>query len=297
MHTPGWIVTKQKVYSLEHLAFKGNAGCRLRTVQGRKTNRASAIETEIVSAFVAYVLESAGLPADAYRTAPLHRRLPACLRALKAESLSHAWSLIRNPQLASVAVDSLMIGTTEYFRDAVIFNELRDIIAIEILMQKKPIRIWSAGCSNGAELYSMAMLLAEAGFLEGSMLVGTDCRVSAIQEAQAGLYSDMILRSLNAELRQKYLRKTGGLWRVVDPLRQRLQWHVSDLLSGCENGPWDIILWRNVAIYLKPESVQQVWAALIKEMRPGGFLIIGKADQAPVSTLLRRISRCIYQLR
>jgi chemotaxis protein methyltransferase CheR len=261
------------------------------------TPEASVIEQEPLHALVAWVLESAGLSADAYRTAPMHRRLPACLRTLKVSSISEAWCLMQHPKSVEKAMDSLMIGVTEFFRDAAVFDALGEIIAANPAIQQDPIRVWSAGCSNGAELYSIAMLLAEAGLIDRCILVGTDCRESAIREAQAGFYSEAGVRSIDALLRRKYMRKAGGQWRVADSLNQCIQWRVGNLLSGCENGPWDVILWRNMAIYLKMETALQVWDALIKEMRPGGILVAGKAERPPASAGLTCISRSIYQLQ
>jgi chemotaxis protein methyltransferase CheR len=290
-------VTEQNSYSLEHIGFKGKAVRGPKSTQSRGANRISGIEHEPLHAFVGWVLASAELPADAYRTAPMHRRFPSCLRTLRAASVSEAWSLMQNPQSVAKAIDSFIIGVTEYFRDRAVFDALRNFIATNFSIQQNPIRIWSAGCSNGAELCSLAILLAEAGLLENSILVGTDCRASAIQEARSGLYRENTLRSLDASLRQKYMRKAGKQWQVLDSLSRYIRWRVRNLISGCENGPWDVILWRNMAFYLKPETAMKIWDALIKEMRPGGLLVVGKAERPPVSAGLTCISRSIYQLQ
>jgi chemotaxis methyl-accepting protein methylase len=102
---------------------------------------------------------------------------------------------------------------------------------------------------------------------------------------------------MDASLRQKYMRNAGGQWRAVDSLSRRIQWRVGNLLSGVEDGPWDIILWRNMAIYLKLKPASQVWDSLKKELRPGGLLVVGKAERPPASSGLTCISRCIYQLQ
>jgi chemotaxis protein methyltransferase CheR len=292
----GQSVAGQNGYSLEHIGFEGKAAGRPKSARGPQSHRASIVTQEPLHAFIAWVLESAGLSADDYRSAPMHRRLPACLRTLKASSISEAWRLTRHPKSIEKAMDSLMIGVTEFFRDAPVFDALHEIIAANLSTRQKTIRIWSAGCSNGAELYSIAMLLAEAGLLNRSILVGTDCRLSAIREAQAGLYSEAGARSIDVSLRHKYMRKAGSQWRVTDSLNQCIRWRVENLLSGCETGPWDIILWRNMAIYLKLETTLRVWDALIKEMRPGGILVVGKAERPPASAGLICIRGSIYQL-
>ena len=288
-------MTKQSGYSLEHIAFEGKAESCTKHARPRFNRGTSAIKQEPMHAFAAWVLESIGLPADAYRGAPMRRRLTACLRALKVGSAAEAWSLVQNPESAAVAVDSLMIGVTEFFRDGEVFDALREIVTAKLTIQRGPIRVWSAGCSNGAELYSLAILLAESGLIDRSILVGTDCRVTAIREAQYGIYSESSIQSMDASLRQKYIRCTEGRWRVVSSLRRRTQWQVGNVLSGIETGPWDIILWRNMAIYLNLKPATQVWNDFIKGLRPEGLLVVGKAERPPESAGLMNISRCIYQ--
>ncbi len=296
-------MTKQRSFSLEHIVFEGTPAsfrkpkqCHGQTSENEYAGRTAAFEHEPLHAFIAWALESTGLSADAYRAAPLHRRLKACLRALKVESVSETWALMHNPESVEKVLDSLLIGVTEFFRDEAVFNALRKNIESNMPFRQAPVRIWSAGCSNGAELYSLAILLIEAGLYDHSILVGTDCRAAAIQDARAGLYNAGSVQSMDVLLRQKYMQNTGAQWQVIGSLRRHVQWRVRNLLSGVENGPWDIILWRNMAIYLKPDSVLRIWDALIKELRPGGFLVVGRAEQPPSSAGLTCISRGIYQL-
>jgi chemotaxis protein methyltransferase CheR len=298
-------VVKQNNHSLEHIRFEGKPADRRKIPQAgsaeinkRLNPIQSASDPKRLNEFAAWVLESSGLPSEAYRAVPINRRLAACLRTLQAGSLAEARRLItKHPDLGARALDSFLIGVTEFSRDAEVFESLRKIISTDPAFRERPIRIWSAGCSNGAELCSMAMLLAEEELLNHSTLIGTDCRVGAIREAQAGLYQESIVRSMDASLWKKYMRSAEGQWRVTKSLHSQIQWRVRNLLAGCEKGPWDIILWRNMAIYLRQEFALQVWDAMIKEMRIGGIVVIGKAERPPRSTGLTCISPCIYQLQ
>jgi chemotaxis protein methyltransferase CheR len=299
-------VVRQNSHSLEHIRFEGKpADGRInpqtlgaKIVQRLANPSQSASDSKHLNEFAAWVLESSGLPSAAYRTAPLCRRLSACIRTLKAGSLAEAHHLLMmNPDLVAKALNALLIGVTEFSRDAEVFSSLGKIISTDPAIHAKPIRIWSAGCSNGAELYSIAMLLAEEGLLRRSLLVGTDCRADAIQEAQAGIYQESTVWSMDASLRQKYMESDGKQWRVAKSLHSQIQWRVSNLLAGCEKGPWDIILWRNMAIYLRQEFAHQVWDAMIKELPIGGMVVVGKAERPPPASGLTCISPCIYQLQ
>jgi chemotaxis protein methyltransferase CheR len=299
-------VSRQNDYSLEHIRFEGNPANhgKHQGSSGSKLSSTLAGHTQLeadqkpLSEFAARVLESAGLRSQAYRETPINRRLAACMRTLKAGSLAEAHHLLMQyPGLSEKAIDSLLIGSTEFARVAPVFKALRKIIAADLAIHEKPIRIWSAGCSNGAELYSMAMLLAEAGLLKCSALVGTDCRAAAIREAQSGLYSETSVRSMDDSLRKKYMQNTGKQWCVTKSLHAQTQWRVKNLLAGCEKGPWDIILWRNMAIYLRHRSAHRVWEAMIKELPIGGMVVVGTAERPPSSSGLTCISPCIYQLQ
>lgn len=299
-------MTSPSAPSLAHIRFEGRPTPRVRHAASRAVvvERLSQLlprtvtEDEPLDAFITWVLDRAGLAAGAYRVVSLHRRLAACLRALQAPSVAAARRrLTQQPNLLPVAVNALLIGVTDFWRDADVFETLQAMAAGELAQRRGPIRVWSAACANGSELYSMAMLLAEAGLLQRSVLIGTDCRPDAIREAAAGRYSREGIRQLPAALRAKYLVPADGLWRVADPLRRAVQWRARDLLAGVEAGPWDIVLWRNAAIYLKPEPAVAIWDALAGTLRPGGVLVVGKAERPPRAAGLMGIGRCVYRVQ
>ena len=170
----------------------------------------------------------AGLDASAYRPQSLDRRVPACLRVLRVRSPRAARTLLeRRPGLIAAAVSALLIGATEFFREAEVFDVLRARVLPQLAAQDRRLRIWSAGCSTGAELYSVAILLSEAGLLERSCLLGTDCRGDAIQAAEVGLFDAAMLDRLPAT-RDKYFAPMERKWRVIEALRRQICWKVAE---------------------------------------------------------------------
>src|SRR5262249_62227868 len=108
----------------------------------------------------------AGLAPRHYRTETLHRRLPACLRAVRARSLAHARRLLEDqPSLVATALGTLIIGVTSFFRDPGVFEQLRTQVLPGLLRGPGGLRVWCCGCSDGPEVYSLAVLLAECGRL------------------------------------------------------------------------------------------------------------------------------------
>src|SRR5215213_5073991 len=134
--------------------------------------------------FVQWIFSGAGLDASLYRPESLRRRLPACLRALRVTSVREARrALQENRTLRPVALSTLLIGVTSFFRDSAVFSTLASRILPTIADKRGGLRAWSAGCSDGLELYSLAIVLAEFGLLGRSRLLGTDCRDDAVAHA------------------------------------------------------------------------------------------------------------------
>lgn len=243
--------------------------------------------------FLRRILAQAGLNPLLYRKAPLVRRLPACLRALRVETCAAAERLFAaKPALLSNALESLLIGTTELFRDPAVFTQLEHDVLPKLLQRPAPPRVWSAGCSEGAELYSVAMLLAKFGALEGSRLLGSDCRPAAIERAMRGVYLPGE-RVMPATAGGHWQELADGRIAMSREIRQAVQWEQSDLLAPRPLGTWDLILCRNVAIYLEPAAAETLWRRLAEALAPGGFLIVGKAEKPRLSSL-RRVAPSIY---
>lgn len=242
------------------------------------------------------MLRACGLDPRLFRHAPLARRIPACLRALGVASVDEARTLLAaHPCRLRAAVNALLVGVTEFFRDGAVFDALRTQGIPALRRRGRPIRVWSAGASSGAELYSAAILLAEAGLLDGSELVGTDCRAEAVLSARAGVFDAAIAASLPSGLRERYFEaQAQGAWRAHAVLRSSVRFDEHDLCRAALPGPWDIILCRNVTIYLLSSAGNEVQRKLESELAPGGYLVLGRAER-PASSGLRQIARGLYQ--
>jgi chemotaxis methyl-accepting protein methylase len=261
------------------------------SVAAEEVNLLSSAEEELVAA----TLGSAGLVWANYRNRPIQRRLPALLRALQAATPADALRrLADNPVLASRALNTLLIGHTLPFRDVDVFDTLRQLILPHLARQDKLIRVWSVGCSTGEELISVALLLAECRSVSRCVLRGSDCRPAAIDEARCqgqALWSEVPPQY--AAAREKVSRDEFAAWLSA------IEWRVEDILtSDAEhdwNSGWDLILCRNMAIYLEPVAATALWEKLHRCLTPGGILVTGKAERPGGSLPFHRITKCIYQ--
>lgn len=269
-------------------------------------------------AFIAWIFLEAGLSARHYRPSSLHRRLPACFRALRVEGVAQARRLLRrHPRFISTAVDALLLGVTEFFRDAAVFSVIERALP-ELLRAadngkngNRTLRVWSAGCSDGAELYSVAMMLADLDALHCCDLLGTDCRPEALATAANGIFCggaglrglprSMLERHTSPEDCRARSAPDGVTSRRVDArLRGAVRWLKADLLVGPQPGPWDLVLCRNVAMYLEPLAADRLWRGIVSSLRPGGLLVLGKAERPSASAAaseLSSIAPCVYRRR
>jgi chemotaxis methyl-accepting protein methylase len=254
--------------------------------------------------FLDRLFARSGLDARAYRPETLRRRLPACLRALRAKSLADARLALEGDPAAAVpaALNTMVIGVTSFFRDAGVFNCLASTVLPALPRSAGHPRVWSAGCSDGEEVYSVAMLLAELNLLAGSHLLATDCRPQAIAAARAGRYAPRALRDVPPSWREKYFQvdddpaaAAAAAARVRPELRAAVQWRTGDVTRLCEPGAWDLILCRNLTMYLRPDVASRVWAALEAALRPGGFVVVGKAERPIGAQRLGVVAPCIYR--
>lgn len=246
--------------------------------------------------FINWLMEQGDLNPQHYQRGTLARRLPACLRALRATSPDDARRRINEtPSLISKALNALVIGVTSFFRDSAVFARLQDEILPDLLQKARGVRVWSAGCSDGHELYSVAMMLAELNVLFRSNLLGTDCRQTAVAAATAGLFMPQDLANVPAAARQRFFVAEGQKVRALDVLRKTMLFRRSNILEQPEAGPFDLILCRNLAIYLHPESAGRLWLNLEKALRPGGVLVLGKAESPAGSMALTQLGPCIFR--
>lgn len=246
--------------------------------------------------FLKVLFTRAGLDVENYRTETLVRRLPACLRSLRVRALSQARALIDDsPDAVSTALDAMLVGVSWFFRDSQVFDYLRSM-ALPMLLQPRPaISVWSVGCSDGAELISVALLLAEQDRLPGCHLLGTDCRTQAIRRARLGCFDADAMRHVPARLLRTYFSQRGPVFEVLPAMRTSLHWRVADLCTTLEPGAWDLILCRNTTMYLRPDAAQRVFQQLESLLRPGGILVLGRAERPAGARRFLQVGPCVYR--
>jgi chemotaxis protein methyltransferase CheR len=145
-------------------------------------------------------------------------------------------------------------------------------------------RAWSAGCSSGEEPYTLAIILAELGLETRSAIVASDISAAALGRARAGEYSSWSLRGGSDPRAARWLHEDRGLLRVDPRLRSAITFLELNLAAADLPDPakglsdLDLILCRNVLLYLTPDVVGRVASRLFECLAPGGFLLTSPSD-------------------
>lgn len=177
----------------------------------------------------------------------------------------------------------LLIGVTRFFRDHEAFNTISEEVIPKLLQQKgKSIRIWSAGCSTGEEVYSLAMLIAEK--IESMKvevevkIFATDIDRQALTIAGQGFYPDNIMADVDAILLNKYFNRVEGGYLVKENIRRMIVFATHNLLKDPPFSKLDILICRNLFIYLKSDIQVRLLSMFYYSLSPGGYLFMGSSE-------------------
>ena len=187
--------------------------------------------------------------------------------------------------------DVITVGETYFFRYPDHFETLRNIILPRLIERRRTshvLRIWSMGCSTGAEPYSLAILLREVlGDEIGQWrisLIGGDISEKALAAARAARFSDWALRTMGPEDRARYFTKEGSVFVLKPEYCSMVRFERQNILALLSEAPplewsgFDLILCRNVLIYFSPQQAIEIVGALKRCLEPDGALLLGHAE-------------------
>ena len=194
-----------------------------------------------------------------------------------------------HPDEVQELVKAFLIKVTGFFRDPEAFEFLGRSVLTELIDRSKTngriLRIWSAGCATGEEAYSMALLVADLlgpDFPEWSIKIfATDLAPDAIAFARRGLYPENVLNDLPDDYRQRFFERVDHGYRISKMLRETVIFGQQDISRGVPFPRIDLVVCRNLLIYLKPELQQTVLDLFAYSLHQSkGYLFLGKAETA-----------------
>jgi len=240
-----------------------------------------------------YIHSICGIQLDESKQYLIESRLGALLEETRSGTFSELYNKARSDATGSLErsiINAITTRETSFFRDGSPFELLRHKIIPDLIdrrsrsgSRKIPIRIWSAACSAGQEVYTIAMVLRE--LLGGAekydiRLLGTDISPDAIARASRGIYNKVEMgRGIEASLVARHFVNHPDGWKVRDEIRAMASFRNVNLLRDFSSlGQFDIIFCRNVAIYFSPSDKADLFGRVERSLAPDGYLIIGSTE-------------------
>jgi chemotaxis protein methyltransferase CheR len=225
------------------------------------------------------VLELTGIDLDCYKGTQMERRLQTIMRRAGVPDLiAYAKLLAATPARVKEFQDFLTINVSEWLRNPDKFEELQKVILPDLLKKSPRLRIWSAGCSNGSEPYSVAMLLDELDPHGKHQVIATDLDEEILKTARAGVYQEKDIKNVSPARRARYLIQQGDQFVVKPELKAKITFERQNLLSDPFPQEIDLILCRNVVIYFTEEAKDELYRKFHRSLRPGGILFVGGTE-------------------
>ncbi|MFN3434442.1 MAG: CheR family methyltransferase [Sphingomonas sp.] len=258
---------------------------------------AHAVSQVALNVFGALLEARTGQQIASYRSWRIDTALKPLLRERGIDTLEQLVALLLDGQDAGIGdqiVDALVNQETSFFRDAAVFDLVVEAVAAAEGEGRRA-RIWCAGCSTGQEPLSLAMLFAERA--EGGRpmpeIVATDVSEAAVTRARAGRYSQFeIQRGLPIRRMMRWFEADGADWVARPELTRLVAVRRHNLVADRPPaGQFDVVLCRNVLLYLSGKTKTSVFERFAGAMRPGGTLVLGAGETVIGQTTLFAPSR------
>lgn len=233
-----------------------------------------------------------------FKRASLERRiLRRVLLGDHAGLSDYAASLEKDPVAVETLYQDLLIGVTAFFREPTRFEALKTVVFPSIVENRgsgDTIRIWVAGCSTGEEVYSLGITLLE--FMDGRpdaprvTIYGTDINEQSLRKARSAVYSHRALTGVSPERLTRYFTPAPGGHKIAKALRELCVFAAHDVTRDPPYSRIDILTCCNVLIYFDPDLQKKAVAFLQYALAPGGFLMLGSAENLRANTHLTSVS-------
>lgn len=223
-----------------------------------------------------------------YAISSFKRRIIRIFELFKVGSMAMLIERVKtDPIFFKLFINEITVNVTEMFRDPSLWRELRDKILPNLFSTHEQIKIWHAGCSSGEEVYSMAILLKEQGWLNKVKLYATDIDDAILIKAKEGKYSTKNVLEINEKnyiryggnsVLSNYYKEENGMVKMDQSLVENVVYKKHDLVKTGVFNKFDMVLCRNVLIYFNQQLQNDVFRMFHESMFNYSYLIIGSKE-------------------
>lgn len=235
-----------------------------------------------------YIEDELSFSTSHYNDSYLDRRVTARMRRTDSGTYAEYFDhLSDDSEEAEALLDTFSINVTRFYRNPPMWEHLRSVLRT-LSAERRRIRLWSAACSDGREPYSLAMLaLDDPGVDDRRVsIIGTDISDDALESARAGVYRSTRTTDIADELSvlsdfTEYVDREDDQYSVDRTVKRLVEFERHDLIRDGPIGSFDLVMCRNLFIYIDPAYKAPILETLDASLEPGGYLVIGMAETLP----------------
>ncbi len=230
--------------------------------------------------FMDAILNLTGLDLRNYKERQMRRRINGLMDLLGVESYAQYVRVLKeDPEKYDQFVKRLTINVSEFFRNPERWVDLEERFIPQLRKKQPNLKVWSAGCSNGPEPYSLAIMLADIAPQGSHRILASDVDKMVLGQAMQGEYGLQQLRYVSPERMEKYFTSLGDdRYQVKPEIKRMIQFKRQNLLTDTFEKDFDLILCRNVVIYFTEEAKHTLYQKFFQALRPGGILMVGGTE-------------------
>jgi len=239
-----------------------------------------------ISKIITTISTRTGHDFSSYKKSTLIRRIQRRMTVTRVLSpQKYLTYLHHNPGEIESLFQDLLIGVTSFFRDPEAYEFLRKEVLPDLIARRsehESFRVWAAGCATGEEVYSIVILvmecLDELGIRRDIQVFGTDLDHTSIEKAREGVYPENIAADLSLERLKDFFEKENTNYRVRRAVREPVVFAAHNLLKDPPFSRLDLLVCRNLLIYLEPKAQKKLLPLFHYALKPGGVLFLGSSE-------------------
>lgn len=221
-----------------------------------------------------------GIDLHLYKEAQMRRRIGNLVTRADFKSFcAYFDDVAKDKEKFAEFIEYLTINVSEFFRNPDKFDIVEKEIIPYLLKSSPKLNIWSAGCSIGAEPYTLSIILKELTPNVKHRILASDLDIEILAKAKKGVYSDTEIKALRPDRKQKYFTQTpDGKYAVNADIKAAVEFKRHNLLKDPFEKGFDLILCRNVVIYFTEEAKDVLYSNFFDSLKPGGILFVGATE-------------------
>ena len=229
--------------------------------------------------FENWIYNQLSIDLSAYKSKQLHRRILSIMNRSGYKDLKkYAKGISKDEDLRTKFLDYITINVSEFFRNKPMFDDLEIRIKEDLINKYPTLKIWSAACSNGAEPYSLVIILDKVSKGKKHRILATDIDDGILERAKQGIYKENEIRNVTEKDLKTYFKVKDGKYFINKDIKSKVSFKKHDLILDDYEKKIHLITCRNVVIYFKKDTKGKIYQKFYNSLIPGGLLFVGATE-------------------